>query len=370
MAAPQGLQKPITFNNRTLRQTLHITAGGTSLRVRLSNLYGSKALTVDEAHVALNDGGNSTVSQSDRVLTFSGQGQVTLAPGQELWSDAVPLSVHADQALSVSLYFAGPSDIYTFHREASETSFIGVGNQTSLNEQFNSERATTFWYVITDVEVSSPRPIRTIVTLGDSITDGVGSTLDSNARWPSQLADRLRSCGGAFDYSVLNAGIGFNMILREQTVDWAPSVSALSRFERDVLSHPDVEAVIVVEGINDIGLSGPDAPLSVHDLEKGMLELVARAHARHVKVFAGTVLPFIGAGYFTVERETIRSALNTWIRHSRAFDGVIDFEQAMTDPLLGGHLNHRYDGGDHLHPNDLGYQAMAKAVDIRHFCRP
>jgi lysophospholipase L1-like esterase len=361
------------FENQTVRDVVHTTIGGSRVRIRLSNLFGSQPLVVGAAHVAIRDKGPAVVAATDRALTFGGRRTVTIPAGAIALSDAAPLDVPAGGDLAVSLYFPVATAMTSVHRSAFQTSYVANGNATGA-ASLESPKTIATWPFLTGVDVASRTSPGAIVALGDSITDGSNSTPDTNRRWPDVLAARLRVAKR--DVAVLNQGIGGNRLLHDGAGEYGAAFgpNALARFDRDVLSQAGARWVIVLLGINDIGHPGANAPLSeevsADDLIAGLRQLVERAHEKGLRIYGATITPFEGItwdGWFTPEKEAKRQAVNRWIRTGGAFDGVIDFEKAVRDPSHPTRMLAAFDSGDHLHPNDAGLEAMGRAVDIGPF---
>lgn len=353
------------FTNQTVRLIVHTSIGGDDVRVRLSNAFGTNSLVIGEAHVALRSMGAAIVPGSDRVLTFSGTVSTTIPPGALALSDPVELDVPALGDLAVSIYLPGPTGQATWHSGAHQTNYISPPGDFTAATVMPVDHTVTSWFYLTDVEVKASEGTAAIVTLGDSITDGTNSTTDANHRWPNDLAVRLLA--HHLKLAVVDEGIGGNRILHDLT-----GPNALARLDRDVLTKSGVRFVTVLEGINDIGFSvaiQPTQPVSADEIIAGHLQIIARAHERGLKIFGCTLTPFEGARYFTPEGEAKREAVNQFIRTSGAYDGVIDFDAATRDPSHLTRFLPAYDSGDHLHPNDAGYQAMANAIDLSLFRR-
>jgi lysophospholipase L1-like esterase len=368
-ASPQPAAPPLRVDDQTLRQIVRLSLGGTQLRLRLSNVHGTTPLQIGAAHVAFSRAGSAVVSGSDRVLTFDGRAGVTLAPGAQAVSDPLPLLVSAATDLAVSLYFPGAQRVQTEHATAEQTTYLSTTGDFSGSEDFRRAGSSLSWYVIAGVDVESVPGAQLIVAFGDSITDGMGSTPDANHRWPDWLAERLRGPQGGKSgkaRAVVNAGISGNALLQELA-----GASALDRLERDVLTQPGVKYVVVLLGINDIIVpSLPDAPAATAaQLIAGHRQIVDRAHALGLAVFGGTITPFGGTQLYSAAGEAKRQAVNQWIRTSGAYDAVIDFERVLRDPQQPTFVLPAFDSGDRLHPNDLGYKAMADAVDLSLFNR-
>jgi lysophospholipase L1-like esterase len=353
------------FNNQTLRLIVHPSIGGDRLRIVLSNAFGTAPLVVGAANVALRDKDAAIVSKSSRALKFSGGTSTTVPSGAIIISDPVNLTLPASSDLVVDLYVPGDTaasgSALTMHTGANQTSYVSSTGNYAGAETFPVATTTGSWFVLARVEVAAPQVAGVIVALGDSITDGTRSTPNTNRRWPDLLAKRLAAATGP-RMAVLNAGIAGNRVLLDNA-----GPNALARFERDVLSQTGVTHVIVMEGINDIGQARANPLPSAADLINAHRQLILRARARGLKIYGATLTPFEGAAYFTPEGEAKRSALNEWIRTSREYDGVIDFDAAVRDPNNPRKFLTQYQSGDNLHPSDAGYQAMADAVDLSLF---
>jgi len=360
-----GFPAPVTVSNQTVRQVVHVSIGGDRVRLVLSNAFGTAALAIGAAHVALRDRESAVVESSVKPVTFGGSATATILAGATLVSDPIDLTVPAVSDLMVDLYLpgelgTGPSPVTT-HNGASQTNYLSAVGNHSGTAILPVERSAGAWFLLARVEVPAPAGAKAVVAFGDSITDGARSTTDMNARWPDHLARRLAARQGP-GVAVLNAGISGNRVLGD-----GAGVSALARFDRDVLMQTGVTHVIVMEGINDIGIARANPTPTAADLIAGHTQLIERARARGLKVYGATLTPFEGAAYFTAEGEAKRQALNQWIRTGGAYDGVIDFDQVMRDPAAPAKFLPAYDSGDHLHPGDAGYKAMGEAVDLALF---
>jgi lysophospholipase L1-like esterase len=359
----QGNGAPIPLpNNQTLRQIVHVTAGGDRVRVTLTNAFGATPLAIGAAHVALRDKDAAIVVGSDRILTFSGKAAFDIPAGAVAVSDPVSLKVAPFVDVAIDLFLPGDStaQTVTIHRSAHQTSYLSPSGNHAGATDLPAAATVTSWYFLGELEVAGTAGrIPVIVALGDSITDGTASTLDANHRWPDLLARRLGKA------AVLNAGIGGNRLLSESIAEFG--VNILARFDRDVLLQPGVTHVIVIEGINDIGNARDEPSPSAADIIAAQQQLIERAHGRGLKIIGATLTPFGGASYWTSTGEAKRQALNDWIRTGRAYDGVIDFEAAVRDPQQPLRMQASLDSGDHLHPSDAGYQAMGNAIDLALF---
>jgi lysophospholipase L1-like esterase len=371
--APQitAAEQQIHFERQTLREIVHISLGGKTVRVRFSNAYGKETVQVGAAHIALRSKDSAIAPGTDRPVTFGGQTSVAIPPDALILSDPVPLDVPAAADLAISIFLPNKVTGAGIHYSAQQTSYVASDDDTSKPDLPNAAKITS-WIFLTGVDVAAPASANTVVAFGDSITDGARSTNDANHRWPDILAARLLAAHKKT--GVLDAGIGGNRILHDATTNVRFGMNALARFDRDVLAQSGVKYVILLEGINDLGHAGSSAPaaerVTTEDLIAGMQRMIERAHEKGIKVFGGTLTPFEGTpfqGYFTPEKEAQRKALNQWIRSSHAFDGVIDFDQVVRDPQHPDRILAKYDGGDHLHPGDAGYKAMGEAIDLSMF---
>lgn len=351
--------------NQTIRMVVHLTAGGTDVRVRLSNIYGTEPLPIGAVDVAVQQSGGDAVPGTHHTATFGGSATTTVPAGDEIATDPIPLSVTPEENLLVSVYYPGGGGASSWHWLASDTTYYSAsGDFAGDDTTANYPASDNSWYYVDGVDVDSPTSTGTLVAFGDSITDGAYSTVGANERWPNFLAQRLEAQSGGPVYGVVDAGIGGNRLLTDTGDEYG--TSALNRFQHDALDEPGVKAVILLEGINDIGANlGPNGgALTAQDLINGYQTLIAQAHAAGVKIYGATILPYGGASTYTAAGETIRETVNNWILTSGAFDGTVDFASAVADPANPDQLNPAYDSGDHLHPNDAGYQAMADAIDL------
>ncbi|MEU5425095.1 SGNH/GDSL hydrolase family protein [Streptomyces olivoreticuli] len=355
------------FARQSVRQTVRVTGSGTAVRIRLSNRFGNRPLVVSAVSLALAGEGAAVRPGTVREVTFDGLTAVTVPAGGEVVTDAAELTVRRFDSLTVTLYFDSPTGPATFHAQAYANSYLAAGDRTTNVEGDGFTKHTHSWYYLSDVELSGGEEQHsTVVAFGDSITDGFGSTVGANCRYPDRLAERLSDAGRP--WAVINAGIGGNLVLHDSA--WYGD-RAVSRFERDVLDKPGVRSVIIFAGLNDIGFSEvdletykPNPDVTVSELIAAYRELIAKAHGRGIKVIGATVLPFKGSEYHTPRAEAKRIALNEWIRASGEYDAVADFDKALASPDDPEVLLPAYDCGDFKHPNDAGYRAMAAAVDL------
>jgi lysophospholipase L1-like esterase len=347
---------PDGYPNFSIRNVVHTSVGGTQARIRLSNAFGTSPLTFGHVTVAVAAEAPEAVPGSMRTLTFGGSQTVVVPAGAEVLSDPAALRVPADSNLLVTTYVPTPSGPVTYHPAAQQTSFFTRNGDHAAEESGAAfTERTSVWHYVSGVDVRSPAK-GAIVVLGDSITDGVGSVSGTNHRWPDLLSDRLDG-----RYGVLNAGISGNRLLLDVPGSGFGR-NALARFDDDVLSVGGVRTLIVLEGINDIQQTPHQT--DPEQLISAYRQLIAQAKARGIRVLGGTLTPFKGWRVYNETLEQTRQAVNTFIRTSGEFDGVIDFDKAIRDPADPLRMLPAYDTGDHLHPNDAGYQAMADAVRL------
>ncbi|HEY1305443.1 MAG TPA: SGNH/GDSL hydrolase family protein [Vicinamibacterales bacterium] len=367
-ASPQGVAAPIHFNGQTVRQIVHTSLGGERVRVRFSNAYGTSGLVIGSAHVAISTGGASISGGTDRVLKFNGSPTITIPAGALVVSDPVTLNVPALHDLAVSLYLPENVAATTQHSVGLQTTYISASGDFT-GAVIEPTTTTQSYYFLTGVEVTASDRARAIVTLGDSVTDGFGSTPDTNQRWPNLLAERLQLHWATSRITVLNAGVSGNRVLHDFV-----GTSALARLDRDALVQTGVKYVIVGEGNNDFlipGLIGnPAEVVTVAQVIQAHSQMIDRAHALGLRIYGTTLTPVEGypfPGFWTPDLEAKRQAVNHWIRTGRAYDAVIDFDKLLRDPSHPSRLLPAYDSGDHLHPNDGGYSTMADAIDLSLF---
>ena len=364
-AAPRTLAAA-GFDNQTVREIIFSSVGGDPIRLELTNVFGASPLQVGRVTVAVAGPGAAVVPGTIHAVTFGGSTSIQIPAGAQILSDPVAMRVRPLQELAVSVYLPGRTGPATFHMDAQQVNWVSAPGDHAADQGAGAfTTPTQSWYYLSDLIAGSSGARGTVVAFGDSITDGVGSEVGGNARWPNDLARRLDALGGPA-LAVADEGIGGNRVLTSSR--WF-GISAEARFGPDALDQPGVRDIILLEGINDIGFSAvpphPGTDVSAAQIIAGYRQLIARAHARGLKIFGATLLPFRGAGDYTAAGEAKREAVDTWIRRSGAFDGVIDFDAVMRDPADPFLLNPAYDSGDHLHPNDLGYQVMADAISLQ-----
>jgi lysophospholipase L1-like esterase len=372
-AAVPGSLAATGFTHQTVRNILFTSAGGNAVRIQLTNTFGSSPLDIGDVTVAVAATGASLVPGTSHHVTFGGSESIQIPAGAQVLSDAVRMRVPALADLAVSVYLPQATGPATNHSDAQQVNWVSTTGDHAADASaaaFTSQ--TQSWYFLDDVTVQSPA-LGTLVAFGDSITDGFMSTVGANARWPNDLARRLEARHGP-TLSVADEGISGNRVLNDSE---CCGVNALARLQRDVLDQAGVRDVILLEGINDFGFSAvppnplinPTTDVSADQVIAGYKQIIAWAHARGLTIFGATLTPFKGAGYYTTAGEQKREAVNAWIRTSGAFDGVIDFDQAVRSPDDPQVIKPAYDSGDHLHPNDAGYQAMANAVSLQMLLR-
>jgi lysophospholipase L1-like esterase len=363
---PLGL--PVQFDRQTVRQVARLSIGGTRLRVVISNEGGTAPLHIGAARMARHAEGSATVEGSDRPLRFGGETEVTVPPGARLASDPVDIALPALSEVAVSLYLPRPSGPAGFHFDARQLAYVADGDLTAATRM---PAAATEWRTrvyVSALVVETPAPPVTVVAFGDSLTDGNGATPGANTRWPDALAERLAGRRVA----VLNAGISGGRLLKD-----GMGRAGLERAGRDVFAQPGVRAMVVLLGTNDIGWpGGPFAPgepaVRAEQLVQGFRQLIEMAHAHNVRVMGATIPPNEGAlqgtpleGHHSPRKDQVRQAVNRWIRESGAFDAVVDFDALLRDPARPSRMKAAMDSGDHLHPGDAGYKAMAAAIDLQ-----
>jgi lysophospholipase L1-like esterase len=368
-ANPPAKQAPAAqgFHNQTVRMVARTSIAGQRLRIKVENAFDSPPVVIGVAHIALRAKDSEIEAGTDRALTFNGKPGCTLSPGTVRYSDPIDLKVPALSDLAVSLYFPGETGPPTVHATGLHTTYVSrEGDFTAQKSIDDPAYTTNSYYYVAAVDVEAPATAAALVTFGDSITDGSQSSINGNHSWPALLAARLAKNRATAMIGVANMGIGGNRVLYDGN-----GASALARFDRDVLSQAGVKWVMLLEGINDIGRAGtadPQAP-TTDDLLAAYRQMIAMAHTHGIKIIGCTLTPYEGANYSREPGEAIREAVNNFIRTSGAFDGVVDFEAATRDSANPKHIRPSFDPGDHLHPNDAGYQSMADAVDLSIFTR-
>jgi lysophospholipase L1-like esterase len=360
------------LRDATLRQIVHLSLGGGELRLRLSNRFGDSPLHITAVHVArpLTPDSSKIDSHTDKALTFSGSPDVIVPAHADFVSDPVAYAGKPLSDIAITLHLDVAPREQTGHPGSRATSYVTHGDLVSASEMAGA-KTVDHWYFIAGIDVVAPAGAGAIAILGDSITDGHGTTTNGNDRWTDVLARRLQSQPGTSNCGILNAGIGGNRLLTDGL-----GPNALSRFDQDVIAQPGVRYLIVLEGINDIGMLEHEGEVgrAAHDaMVRRMIaayeQTVARAHIHEIKVIGGTIMPFLGSPYYHPgpASEADRQAVNQWIREPGHFDAVIDFDKVVRDPEHPGRLLPAFDSGDHLHPSVAGYAAMAEAVPLSLF---
>jgi lysophospholipase L1-like esterase len=363
---------PALLTDVTIRQIVHLTIGGTSLRLHVSNAFGSKPLTIDSVQIAkpVSTASSAIDPASNMAVTFDGQGSVTIPTGAEFISDPVQLATAPLSDVAISFHLAAPPTGQTWHPGSRATSYLLHGQHTTDTELTGAQTAE-HWYQISAVDVAAPATARAVVTFGDSITDGHGATTNHNDRWPDFLARRLQSSAATRDVGVLNEGIGGNHLLTDGL-----GINALARMDRDVLAQSGVQYVFVLEGINDLGMLSrlkdvlPEQHTAlVHNMIAAYEQIVLRAHAHGLKAIGATLTPYVGSDYYhpLPANEADRQQVNAWIRVPGHFDGVVDFDAALRDPANPERMLPAADSGDHLHPGPVGYRMMGDAIPLNLF---
>ena len=352
------------FENQTVRQIVHTSVEGRQVRVRFS-AFGSNGLVIGAAHVALRATAATILPESDRVLTFGGSSTITIPAGALVLSDPVNLNVPALSDLAISIYASGASGPATWHFESRQLSYISTPGNFTASANMPVSASMPAWFWLAGVEVATDTGA--VAAFGESITDGSQSTVDANHRWPDYLAQRLIAAPGEHPSGVLNLGIAGGRMLHDSI-----GPNALARFDRDVLAQPGVTHLIVQMGQNDIFTVNPSEEASVEQLIQAHRQLIGRAHASGLRIYGCTITPnegFLLPGtpipVFTDAKEVKRQAVNAWIRTSGEYDAVIDFDMVLRDPSHPSRIAPTLDSGDHGHPTDTGYQALAAAVSLK-----
>ncbi len=363
LVEPRNMPPDPGLSNNTLRQVVHVSLGGESLRVKFSNEFSTNPVTMHTVHIAVSAGGDSIETNTDQELRFDGKPEVIIKPGTTVTSDSFHFVLKPQTNVTITIYFGDTSPDVTGHPGSRTTSYIVQGNNVTTMSLPGAAK-TDHWYIINGIDVVAPKSAGAVVVLGNSITDGRGSGTNRQNRWPDELVRRFQENPDTRQVTVLNAGIGGNCVLRN-----CLGPSALSRFNRDVLGQAKVHWLIILEGINDIGGSrGVEGAAKVADnLISAYKQMIDSAHAKDIRVYGATLTPFGGSFYDSPDHESAANKINEWIRTSGQFDAVIDLNTALSDPENPMHLLPAADSGDHLHPSETGHRMMAEAVDLKLF---
>jgi lysophospholipase L1-like esterase len=368
VAAPAAVSASIGTDGATYRDIVHLSLGGAALRLHISNEFGPTQLTVASVHVAIGAGADRTQPGTDRAVTFGGAATVIIPAGAAIVSDPVAMPVPHFADLAVSLFVPAQTGVaLTFHSLALSSNYIAAGDAASAPAMEAATKVSN-WYLLKGVDVDAGAGGGSVVVLGASQSEGFHSTPDKNARWTDVLAARMQASPATSHLGVLNEGISGNRLLHDGT-----GPNGLARMDRDVLAQAGAKYLIVALGTNDIGHTfsqpKPGEAVTAEQMEWGLRQVIERAHARGIKVFGTTYLPFGGHAYYTPESDRMRQAVNAFVRSSGVFDGVIDFDKVVRDPARPEAMLPAYDSGDHLHPNDAGYKAMGDSIDLKLFQR-
>jgi lysophospholipase L1-like esterase len=368
---PPPFDVPETLADQTIRQIVRTSVGGQQVRIVISNEFGARPLTIGAATIALSSGSSTVDAAALRSVTFGGKPSVVIPPGAPFVSDPVDLVVKPLSSVAVSIYLPMSTAISSVHWDGEQTGYISTRGDDTKSIRFAAGSTTRSRLFLSGVQVLAKGDSTAVVFFGDSITDGACSTPDGNNRWPDHIAERFQGEGHPY-VAVVNEAFSGNRLLTN-----GMGTNALARFNRSVLSHAHVSTIVMMLGLNDIGWPGKssltpaDPEPTAQDLIEGYEQVVVRAHEHGIRVIIATLSPFADAlsgtplsGYYTPEKDAIRGQVNAWIRTNSTADGLIDFDGVLKDPQNTAHLNPVYDCGDHLHPNDLGYRAMAQAVNL------
>ena len=359
LVEPLNMPPSPGLTQNTLRQVVHVSIGGKRLRVRFSNAFANGALTITSVHFALSAGADAIQSDTDHVLKFQGQTSTAIPPGEAMLSDPFDFNLAPLTNVAVTVCFGSAPRSITGHPGSRTTSYLLPGDAAGAVNLPGAAK-TQHWYSLTGIDVVAENSSAAVVVLGDSITDGRGSTTDGNDRWPDNLAHRFFTNEPSHQIAVVNEGIGGNAVL---AAGLGPP--AIGRFDRDVLEQSGVKWLIVFEGVNDIGASR-DSTVATN-LAAAYTKFIDKARRKGLKIYAATITPFGRSQYSSPAHETARQTVNDWIRASGKFDAVIDFDAVVRDPAEPATLLPAYDTGDHLHLNPVGYRAMANAIDLNLF---
>lgn len=352
------------LTNNTLRQVVCVSIGGETLRMRFSNEFSKEPVTIKTVQIAVSKGGAAIDESTVTELKFNGKPEVTMEPGSLIISDPFDFNLDPRMEVAITIAFGETSPSITGHPGSRTTSYILKGNQMAASTDYAEAVKTDHWYVINGIDVVAPKKAAAVAIIGNSITDGRGSGTNKQNRWPDELSKRLLANKKTKNIGVLNMGIGGNCVLRGGL-----GPTALDRFERDILNQHGVKWLIIMEGVNDLG--GTRNKEMADRVADGLIEaygkMIDDAHAHDIKVYGATITQIKESFYYADYREEARKKVNDWIRNSGRFDAVIDFSKAMEDPNNPDVILNTAHDGDFLHPNELGYQIMGGAVDLKLF---
>lgn len=363
LVEPRNMPPEPGLSHNTLRQIVRVSLGGDTLRMKFSNEFSSKPVTLKAVHIAVSNGNGTIESGTDQALEFDGKPEVIIQQGKAITSDPFRFRLKPRSDVAITIYFGDTSPDVTGHPGSRTTSYLVSGNEISA-VNLPDAKQTDHWYIINGIDVLAHNSAAAVAVLGNSITDGRGSGTNKQNRWPDELARRLQENPDTREVAVLNEGIGGNCVLRA-----CLGPSALSRFNRDVLEQNGVRWLIILEGINDIGQANGAAGSAkvAKDLIAAYEQMIDSAHIKGIRVYGATMTPFGGSFYDTPDHEKARDTVNQWIRSSGRFDAVIDLDATLRDPSNPLHLLPSADSGDHLHPSEAGHRMMAEAVDLSLF---
>jgi lysophospholipase L1-like esterase len=363
LVEPGNMPPEPGLSNNTLRQVIRVSLGGDSLRVKFSNRFSTSPTTMRAVQIAVSTGGSAIKASTIKELKFNGKPEVTMNPGAAITSDPFSFDLEPRMDIAITIYFGQTSSDLTGHPGSRTTSYLLTGNKTSVID-FTGFVQTDHWYIINGIDVKAPESAAAVAILGNSITDGRGSGINRQNRWPDILAERLLKNPGTRQVAVLNLGIGGNCVLQN-----CLGPSALDRFERDILKQQSVRWLIILEGINDIGQTrdGDAASQVANDLIAAYKNMIHDTHAKGILVYGATLSPFGKSFYYTDYREAARNTVNEWIRSSGRFDAVIDFDKTLRNPEDTLTILPAAHSGDFLHPNESGYKMMGEAIDLKLF---
>ena len=363
LVEPGNMPPEPGLSNNTLRQVIRVSLGGDSLRVRFSNEFSTSPVTMRAVQIAVSAGGGAIDASTAKELKFNGNPEVTMNPGVAITSDPISFGLEPRMDIAITIFFGETSPDVTGHPGSRTTSYLLAGNQISVSD-FSGSVQTDHWYIINGIDVKAPESAAAVAILGNSITDGRGSGTNKQNRWPDILSERLLKNPDTRQVAVLNLGIGGNCVLKN-----CLGPSAVDRFDRDILKQQGVRWVIILEAINDIGQTRDSIAASqvAKDLIAAYTHMIDLAHAKGIKVYGATILPFGKSFYYTGYREIARNTVDNWIRNSGRFDAVIDFDKALRNPEDTLSILPAAHSGDFLHPNETGYKIMGEAVDLKLF---